>query len=124
MDRLAFYRRWKLGEHSHDLAKEAGVTRERMRHMLSKMDADPRLAELLRTEGYRAQMNRWRDKALEQADALSIAGMRIAELELALRRLEYYLDADQEILDAMDENERRAHLEMLAIARKALKGNE
>lgn len=47
---------------------------------------------------------------------------RIEELERALRRLEYWLDTDQEILDAMEENERRVHLEMLRIARAALTG--
>jgi hypothetical protein len=69
-----------------------------------------------------AQLNRWRDKALDQNDALCIAGMRIAELERALRRLEYWLDTDQEILDAMDESERRVHLKMLGIAIAALTG--
>ena len=49
---------------------------------------------------------------------------RIEELERALRRLEYWLDTDQEILDAMEENERRVHLEMLRIARAALEGEK
>jgi len=71
-----------------------------------------------------AQLRRWRDKALDQNDALCIAGMRIAELERALGRLEYWLDTDQEILDAMDESERRVHLKMLGIAVAALTGEK
>ena len=32
------YRRWKKGEDPHALAKEMGCTRERMRHILRKLD--------------------------------------------------------------------------------------
>ena len=34
------YWRWKNGEHPDKLAKEAGVTRERMKHRLQNLEAD------------------------------------------------------------------------------------
>ena len=39
------YRRWKKGEDQHALAKEMGVTRERMRHILKKMDENVPLVD-------------------------------------------------------------------------------
>ena len=39
------YRRWKKGEDPHKLAKEMGTTRERMRHILKKMDASVPLVD-------------------------------------------------------------------------------
>jgi hypothetical protein len=40
MTNAEFYWRWKNGESPDVLAKEAGVTRERMRHRLRKLDED------------------------------------------------------------------------------------
>jgi hypothetical protein len=40
MTNAEFYWRWKNGESPDALAKEAGVTRERMRHRLRKLDED------------------------------------------------------------------------------------
>ena len=39
------YRRWKKGEDPHKLAKEMGTTRERMRHILEKLDASVPLVD-------------------------------------------------------------------------------
>ena len=40
MTNADFYWRWKNGESPDALAKEAGVTRERMRHRLRRLDED------------------------------------------------------------------------------------
>jgi len=45
MTREQAYRRWKKGEDPHKLAKEKGVTRERMHHILKKMDASVPLVD-------------------------------------------------------------------------------
>ena len=47
---------------------------------------------------------------------------RITELELALKKLEYWFDTDQEILDAMTDGERADHMRQLNIIRDALSG--
>lgn len=56
------YRRWKKGEDPHKLAKEMGTTRERMRHILKKMDASVPLVD--RIEELEAKLS----KAVEALD--------------------------------------------------------
>ena len=48
------------------------------------------------------------------------AADRIEELEATLRRLEYWFDADAEILDAMTPDERADHMRQLQMIRDAL----
>lgn len=91
-DRLAYYRRWKLGEDPHALAKEAGVTRERMRHILAKMDAEvPVVDQLAAAEARIAELERECEKRGALADVVSHVAdahlARIAELEAALREM-------------------------------------
>lgn len=45
------------------------------------------------------------------------------ELETTLRKLEYWFDTDQEILDVMGNNEKADHMRKLKMIRDALKGD-
>ena len=45
------------------------------------------------------------------------------ELEATLRKLEYWFDTDQEILDVMGNNEKADHMRKLKMIRDALKGD-
>ena len=58
--REQMYRRWKKGEDYYVLAKEMGVTRERMRIILKKMDAEVPLVD--RIEAQAAEIE-WLEKA-------------------------------------------------------------
>jgi len=48
--------------------------------------------------------------ALSRSKTPSAALCRINELEGALHKLAYWFDTDQEVLDAMDDDERAAHI--------------
>jgi uncharacterized small protein (DUF1192 family) len=87
--REQMYRRWKKGEDYFVLAKEMGVTRERMRLILKKMDAEVPLVD--RIEAQAAEIERLRgdvekrretrmsdDDLIRRGDALyAIAGWEI-----------------------------------------------
>ena len=47
----------------------------------------------------------------------------VEELEATLRKLEYWFDTDQEILDVMGNNEKADHMRKLKMIRDALKGD-
>jgi|SRR6056300_986744 len=49
---------------------------------------------------------------------------RIEELEATLRKLEYWFDTDQEILDVMGNNEKADHMRKLKMIRDALGGGK
>ena len=49
---------------------------------------------------------------------------RIIELESVLKKLEYWFDADQEVLDAMTPDERADNMRQLNLIREALNGEE
>ena len=78
------YRRWKKGEDQHALAKEMGVTRERMRYTLKKMDENVPLvdrieeleAKLAKAVGALKKLDRLtaRDAALVQAILAELKG--------------------------------------------------
>ena len=65
--REQMYRRWKKGEDYFVLAKEMGVTRERMRIILKKMDAEVPLVD--RIEAQAAEIERLQAK-LAKAEAI------------------------------------------------------
>ena len=48
------------------------------------------------------------------------AADRIEALEVTLKRLEYWFDADQEVLDAMTPDERADHMRQLQMIRDTL----
>ena len=48
------------------------------------------------------------------------AADRIEALEATLKRLEYWFDADQEVLDAMTPDERADHMRQLTLIRDTL----
>lgn len=48
------------------------------------------------------------------------AADRIKKLETTLKRLEYWFDTDQDILDAMTPDERADHMRQLQMIREAL----
>ena len=49
---------------------------------------------------------------------------RLEEMEAVLRKLEYWFDTDQEILDAMDNNEKADHMQKLKMIRNVLIGGK
>ena len=103
MTREQVYRRWKKGEDQHDLAKKMGVTRERMRHILKKMDENVPLVDrieeleaennLLKTSGIievavrnprvMEYMQHWEGRA-EAAEAKLAKAVEALELALEL----------------------------------------
>jgi len=83
MTREQAYRRWKKGEDPHKLAKEMGVTRELMRHILKKMDASVPLVdriEELEAENklLNEQMAAIEEMGTESLNALPDCLMRLA----------------------------------------------
>ena len=83
MTREQAYRRWKKGEDPHKLAKEMGTTRERMRHILKKLDASVPLIdriEELEAENKRLneQMDAIEEMGTESLNALPDCLMRLA----------------------------------------------
>ena len=68
--REQMYRRWKKGEDYCVLAKEMGVTRERMRIILRKMDADVPLLD--RIEAQTAEIERLRGDLAKAVEALEL----------------------------------------------------
>lgn len=71
----ADWRRWKRGEELEALAKERGITRERMRHRLARMDVNmTQLALLDRAEKAEAELDAafaagWK-AAIEEAQSI------------------------------------------------------
>lgn len=55
-------------------------------------------------------------------DGFNEAQARIKKLEATLKKLEYWFDTDQEILDVMSNNEKADHMRKLKMIRDALKG--
>ena len=49
-----------------------------------------------------------------------VAADRIEKLEAVLKKLEYWFDADQEVLDAMTPDERADHMRQLQMIRDTL----
>ena len=78
MTREQAYRRWKKGEDPHKLAKEMGVTRERMRHILKKMDASVPLVD--RIEELEAAVDWQRGRAEAAEDKLAKAVCALHEI--------------------------------------------
>jgi hypothetical protein len=60
----------------------------------------------------------------EWAARAKAAEARVEELEATLRKLEYWFDTDQEILDVMGNNEKADHMRKLKMIRDALKGGK
>ena len=56
------------------------------------------------------------------ADALEAQAAEIERLREALKKLEYWFDADQEVLDAMTADELADHNRQVEVIRAALKG--
>ena len=57
-------------------------------------------------------------------DGFKEAQARIEELETTLRKLEYWFDTDQEILDVMGNNEKADHMRKLKLIRDTLTGGK
>ena len=60
--------------------------------------------------------------ALDKDVQITELAREVERLRAALKRVEYWLDTDQEVLDEMSPDERRAYLELLQMVRAALKG--
>ncbi len=62
------------------------------------------------------------DDTRAAADALEAQAAENARLREALKKLEYWFDADQEVLDAMTADELADHNRQVEVIRAALKG--
>jgi hypothetical protein len=114
-ERIWAYNEWPTGYHFTALGKLPEFS------CVEYIRADLHDARIAELEAEVAEQARLNGKGAERELALMA---EVARKDEALRLLEYWLDTDAEILDAMPADERASHLQMLGIARAALSPKE
>lgn len=76
-----------------------------------------------RIEELEAENKKLRLEVYHANDVADVSIDKAKELEATLRKLEYWFDTDQEILDVMGNNEKADHMRKLKMIRDALGGD-